>query len=460
MKQICTLLLITVFSFSETETLSAQINVQDSLALVDFYNSTKGPNWSNHTNWLTAAPVSTWVGISVSHKRVIAINLDRNKIRGKIPSSFGNLSELTTISLEQNLIHGSIPSTIGNLTKLINLNLQNNGLEDSIPSSIGNLQELTTLNLHDNKLSGNIPLTLANLSKLETLDLGINQLSGSIPSALGNLSNLVNLFLQLNQFNDTIPSSLGNLTHLGVFEMEYNQLTGNIPSSLGNLSNTLVFDVAVNKLSGTIPASLDTLHACIHILKNEFTFAGLERLVQLHGGCLFYTPQATIPVIKKGKTLSVNAGGTLSNNTYNWYKNGVLASTQTGDSAFKTTGPGNYNVQVTNSIATALTLYSDTIAITSSSETENMIGKDENAKPIIYPNPANEFINLKLDKAANTNTSVMICDMRNKILMQQKITAGALTQQYSVSNFLPGTYNLTITENGKKIREESFIVAR
>jgi len=43
-------------------TAKAQVNVQDSLALVDLYNSTNGPNWSNHTNWLTKAPVSTWYG--------------------------------------------------------------------------------------------------------------------------------------------------------------------------------------------------------------------------------------------------------------------------------------------------------------------------------------------------------------------------------------------------------------
>jgi hypothetical protein len=35
-------------------TTHAQVNVQDSLALVDLYNNTNGVDWVDHTNWLTA----------------------------------------------------------------------------------------------------------------------------------------------------------------------------------------------------------------------------------------------------------------------------------------------------------------------------------------------------------------------------------------------------------------------
>jgi hypothetical protein len=36
-------------------------NVNDSLALVDLYNSTNGPSWTIHNNWLTG-PVKKLVG--------------------------------------------------------------------------------------------------------------------------------------------------------------------------------------------------------------------------------------------------------------------------------------------------------------------------------------------------------------------------------------------------------------
>ncbi|MBX2922196.1 MAG: hypothetical protein KF746_08395 [Chitinophagaceae bacterium] len=46
-----------------TKQTPAQVNVQDSLALVDLYNSTDGPDWVQNANWL-AGPVSTWHGVT------------------------------------------------------------------------------------------------------------------------------------------------------------------------------------------------------------------------------------------------------------------------------------------------------------------------------------------------------------------------------------------------------------
>ncbi|MEO6546656.1 MAG: hypothetical protein ABIN94_01605 [Ferruginibacter sp.] len=71
---------------------------------------------------------------------------------------------------------------------------------------------------------------------------------------------------------------------------------------------------------------------------------------------LTYTPQANIPLVIRGNLVSVSAGGTLSNNTFRLYKDGVMTTTQTGDSSFQVNTPGVYNITVTNSIATQLTL--------------------------------------------------------------------------------------------------------
>lgn len=65
--------------------LKAQVSTRDSLALVDLYNSTSGPNWKSHTNWLTAKPVSTWYGIIVSKNRVVSILLSYNTCRELFP---------------------------------------------------------------------------------------------------------------------------------------------------------------------------------------------------------------------------------------------------------------------------------------------------------------------------------------------------------------------------------------
>ena len=61
MKQKFTLvLIIATFCFLKFNKANAQVNKQDSLVLVNLYNSTNGPGWRSNTNWLTTSPVSTW----------------------------------------------------------------------------------------------------------------------------------------------------------------------------------------------------------------------------------------------------------------------------------------------------------------------------------------------------------------------------------------------------------------
>jgi hypothetical protein len=99
----------------------AQINKQDSLALVDLYKSTNGPNWFDHPNWLTKKPVRTWYGITVTGTRVTGIFFHDNNLSGTLPSSLGKLTNLQSLFLGVNRIKGSIPSSVGNLVNLTSL---------------------------------------------------------------------------------------------------------------------------------------------------------------------------------------------------------------------------------------------------------------------------------------------------------------------------------------------------
>ena len=130
-------------------------NKTDSLALVALYNSTAGKNWNYNTNWLQG-PVSSWYGVYLD-------------ATGRVKS----------------------------------LGLYGNNLVGTIPSTLGNITNVTFLDLYNNTITGIIPTTFTKLTNLNFLELGSNQLSGSIPAALGTFSNLTFLDVSNNSFNFT-----------------------------------------------------------------------------------------------------------------------------------------------------------------------------------------------------------------------------------------------------------------
>jgi len=298
MKKFLPFLFFAAFVFKTSEGFAQATNVSDSLALIDLYNSTNGPNWPSTFQWTLTDPVTTWASVTVSNGRVVSLFYPGGgSMKGAIPSSIGNLTALTDLDMDDSL-NGSIPSTIGNLVNLTRLNLQLNQLTGSIPTSIGNLTNLTTLLLGNNKLSGSLPASLSNLTKLQLLELQFNQLSDSIPAVLDHLPALT--YLDLNN--------------------------------------------------------------------NQFTFSGMEGIATGYssfGSSLGYVNQKTLPLDQTAAVLSVSAGGTLGNNTYTWYKNYLPVATIVGDSTYTMSNTGIYSVAVTNAIATQLTLYSDTITVTS-----------------------------------------------------------------------------------------------
>ena len=325
--------------------IKAQVNQQDSLALVDLYNSTSGPNWTNNTNWLSTSPVSSWHGIVVdSNNRVSEIKLYVNNLSGKLPYSIGNLSELTYFSIHIGAVSDTIPSSIKNLTKLSVFDIGENKFTGAIPSIIGNLTKLTELDLGSNHFTGNIPESIGNLTNLTALWLEYNQLSGSIPSTIGNLKNLNNLVLEHNQLSGTIPESMGNLSKLGNLILQDNQLSSPIPVSFTNLK------------------SLSQLF----MQNNHFTFDGLESVAQSFPFAK-YSPQAHIPIYSslggKNQFLEVKVGGTPKNLLFQWYNGSELVATNYVDSSYQVLSAGKYSVQATNALLPYFVLYSDTIDI-------------------------------------------------------------------------------------------------
>jgi len=311
--------------------------------------------------------------------------LDHNQFSGGIPASLGSLSNVLYLDLSFNMLTGSIPAELGQLSSAQAVRLNHNGLTGSIPASLGNLSQATILVLNENQLTGTIPTELSNITLLYALDLSYNLLTGSIPSSLNqltslavfslahnalsgpipdlsNLLSLQTLNLESNTLSGAVPTSFSNLANLRTLILSNNQLTGPIPGFLGNIPYLQVLKLDHNKLRGPIPAGLSqtTPFPVLYIQNNQFSFAGIESLVNAFGSSpsFIYAPQDSLRLALNNNTLSVAAGGMPSRNTYKWYKNGSLIATKTGDSTLAMSGGGDYYVSVSNSTAVMLTLVS------------------------------------------------------------------------------------------------------
>ncbi len=234
------------------------VSETDSTLLVNFYNSTDGPNWTNNANWLTG-PVNTWYGITVEAEVVTEIKLNDNNLSGTIPADIGQLASLKHLELDTNKLTGAIPIELGQLAQLEYLYLDGNQLTGNIPLELLQLTNLSLLYLSDNQLTGTIPDGFEQLTKLRWIDLSDNQLTGPIPEVFGQFTQLVFLDLGQNQLTGPIPSELGQLTPLRWLILSQNQLSGKIPVELANLINLEQLYLDGNELSDIIPAELGQL---------------------------------------------------------------------------------------------------------------------------------------------------------------------------------------------------------
>lgn len=151
-----------------------------------FYHATGGVNWTTNDNWLSAAPLGGWHGVTTNRSgQVTELRLSENHLTGMIPPELGNFAKLQVLELWSNQLTGQIPSELGSLAKLETLALGGNQLHWAIPLELGRLANLEELYLDNNQLTGEIPPALGNLANLNVLKLGgSNQLTGGIPAGL------------------------------------------------------------------------------------------------------------------------------------------------------------------------------------------------------------------------------------------------------------------------------------
>ncbi len=437
------------------------VSTNDYNALVDFYNATDGDNWTDNTNWLSTEPVNSWHGItSVYDGRVRELVLVENNLSGGIPAVVGNLDALRRLNLSDNDLTGTIPAEVWTLTNLEQLWLVGNQLTGSIPSEIGNLVLMEKLHLGWNMFDGDIPDELWNLINLNELAIGRNNLTGSISPSVGNLTDLVQLHLYENNFAGTLPSELQNLSLLEdllVYDNSFNDLPDF--SGLGNIS-------------------------ILGAANNTFEFDDIEPNIGI--ATFGYSPQADIAgpgdmVLNEGDLLDITLPVGGSNNVYQWVKDGLDLSGQTTDNllinSVTAADAGTYHLRITNSVATDLTLVSDSFVVTvnvtaTSPEITAYIGNDNSGieltsgqvEVVDFGSSSQGMDLTQTFTIENTGTSdltissIISTDLSFSVIDAPSVVSPGASENFGVtlSGNMVGAYNTTITISSNDSDESSF----
>ena len=155
---------------------------------------------------------------------------------------------------------------------------------------------------------------------------------------LANLPNLGSLFLSGNSFTGALPDGIASLSELSSLAVNCNQFE-DIPDFTGSSSLSLL--LAEN---------------------NQLTFADVEPNVGVPSNLYVYAPQGSVEVTEtpSGSDIILSVEDDSPNNSYQWFRGGspIGGATNASLTIPNTDPASDYHVEITNSVATELTLTS------------------------------------------------------------------------------------------------------
>ncbi|XP_031498023.1 receptor-like protein 9DC3 [Nymphaea colorata] len=209
------------------------------------------------------------------------LDLSNNQLQGPIPEVYCNSSTpaLQVLNLNDNKLVGRIPRNLSMCSELTVINLGNNELSDVFPFWLGHLDYLRVLALHSNKFHGTVSssFSIKMFPSLLILDISRNQLKGHLLSIL--FQNFSSLMRKETNVGSKDPSYRSYSTYqqpllltikgqsrvwkmitiLTSIDLSNNLFTERIPEEIGALEELYSLNLSRNNLEGPIPRSFRQL---------------------------------------------------------------------------------------------------------------------------------------------------------------------------------------------------------
>lgn len=99
------------------------------------------------------------------------------------------MASLEFLELSSNFLTGSLPTTLGNLRNVTHLVFENNFLLTNIPTEFGSLERLEVMRGGINVIRS-LPPELGRMTSAHIISLSDSSIAGPIPTELGLLTNL------------------------------------------------------------------------------------------------------------------------------------------------------------------------------------------------------------------------------------------------------------------------------
>ena len=248
---------------------------------------------------------------------------------------------------------------------------------------------------------------------------------------------ITSIMLPYRNLVGTLPDNLGNLTKLRSFAINHNTISGVVPSSFASCTDLETASLHHNKLEGDVPDLTDLANLnSLQLSQNKFQFGSFETEFNAYKNDIVtfnYSPQAiigrdtTVQISNDGITLT--AGVTGENNSYQWYKNYSLINGATdsnyviNDASIETNG--DYYCRVTNTTVTSLTINTAITELVYSEILTSVVGLNGDYLKI-YPNPADHFVTIEM-KEESSQGVIILYNLTGAVVMSNKIK-GKLSQ--------------------------------